>query len=244
MFLLKHHVFKQVNKVISFFWYVLSFLFCNSGKTYVETRFQKTQIQNSMTGDPRSKSAHYKTSAFVPPFVRNAKTETHKTMVLKDSIRIPSAFVPPFKKQRTIVEESSCKAHEGEDKHQKPFVMSSNSKCFVPPTKKTQGAADGTAVAAARSDDMNSQSLPVDFRSVSAVGETSGVDGTCSRRQGAVNSLRYISVKVSLWQFKKKSVCRCISESSEHWAGTGYTRHEAQEEEAPEHSTSSRELVS
>uniref|UniRef100_A0A3Q4IA78 BRCA2 DNA repair associated n=1 Tax=Neolamprologus brichardi TaxID=32507 RepID=A0A3Q4IA78_NEOBR len=95
--------------------------------------------------DPRSKSAHYKTSAFVPPFVRNAKTETHKNMVLKDSIRTPLAFVPPFKKQRTIVQESSCKAHEGEDKHQKPFVMSSNSKCFVPPTKKTQGAVDGTA---------------------------------------------------------------------------------------------------
>ncbi|XP_035766109.1 breast cancer type 2 susceptibility protein [Neolamprologus brichardi] len=162
----------------------------HSGKTYVETRFQKTQIQNSMTGDPRSKSAHYKTSAFVPPFVRNAKTETHKNMVLKDSIRTPLAFVPPFKKQRTIVQESSCKAHEGEDKHQKPFVMSSNSKCFVPPTKKTQGAVDGTAVAAARSDDMNNQSLPVDFRSVSAVGETSGVDGTCSRSQDVYQNLQ------------------------------------------------------
>ncbi|XP_039453877.1 breast cancer type 2 susceptibility protein isoform X1 [Oreochromis aureus] len=156
----------------------------HSGKNYVETRFQKTpQIQNSTMGDPRSKSAHYKTSAFVPPFVRNAKTETHKNMVLKDSIRTPSAFVPPFKKQRTIVQESSCKAHEGEDKHQKPFVMSSNSKCFVPPTKKTQGDADGTAVAPAQSDDMNNQSLPVDFRSDSAGGETSGVDGTCSRSQ-------------------------------------------------------------
>ncbi|XP_030600423.1 breast cancer type 2 susceptibility protein [Archocentrus centrarchus] len=153
-----------------------------NGKNFVETRFQKTpQTKNSNPGDGRSERRT--TSAFVPPFVRNAKAETHKNAVLRDNMRTPSAFVPPFKKQRTTVHESSSKPQEGEDKHQRPFVMLCNSSTFVPPTKKTQGPADVTDLAATPTDDMNNQSLPAECGSVGAVEETSGVAGMCSRNQ-------------------------------------------------------------
>ena len=80
--------------------------------------------------------------AFVPPFLRKAKTETHKDAVLKDNIRAPSAFVPPFKKQKTFAEESSSKPLEKVDKHHHLFVMPSISNTYELTTKKKQSCAD------------------------------------------------------------------------------------------------------
>ncbi|TMS07914.1 Breast cancer type 2 susceptibility protein-like protein [Larimichthys crocea] len=109
-----------------------------NGNSYVETRIQKTPSQHSITGD--SRSAYSKMPMFVPPFLKN--TESRKNTVIKDSIRTPSAFVPPFKKQRTIVKESSSTPQE-EEKLQHT-VTPFNSKTYVPPAKTTQSTSDIT----------------------------------------------------------------------------------------------------
>lgn len=182
-------VVKQITNVISFLCLYLYavFIFCSNGKNFVEPSFRKApQTKSSTRGDGRS--AQHKTPAFVPPFVRNAKAETPQNTVLKDNTRTPSAFVPPFKKQRTPVQKSPCEPQEGEDKQQKPFAVLFDSNGFVPPTKTTHGAADGTGSAATATDDVNNQSLPADCGSAGAVEEASGVHGVCSRSRGAVNT--------------------------------------------------------
>lgn len=72
-------------------------------------------------------------SMFVPPFLKNVKSESLNHTVLKDNVRTP-AFVPPFKKQRTIVQESTSKPQE-EDKQHHLFVMPFKNNTYVPPTK-------------------------------------------------------------------------------------------------------------
>ncbi|XP_060902997.1 breast cancer type 2 susceptibility protein [Labrus mixtus] len=115
-----------------------------SGNQYVESKVQKTApTQHSTPGG--SRSAQSRMPAFVPPFLKNAKTQSCRNAALKDNIRTPPAFVPPFKKQRMIVQESSSKPQEeGEDKHCNVSVMPANSNTYVPPTKKTQSTADIT----------------------------------------------------------------------------------------------------
>ncbi|KAI4815690.1 hypothetical protein KUCAC02_005825 [Chaenocephalus aceratus] len=113
------------------------------GKNDIETRLQKmTPTQPSIPGD--SRSSHPKMPAFVPPFLRNAKTESHKNGVLKVNQGTPSAFVPPFKKQRTIVQKSSSKPQEEEDNNLHLFVTPFCSNTFVPTAKKTQSTTDVT----------------------------------------------------------------------------------------------------
>uniref|UniRef100_UPI0037E81BE9 breast cancer type 2 susceptibility protein-like n=1 Tax=Semicossyphus pulcher TaxID=241346 RepID=UPI0037E81BE9 len=112
-----------------------------SGNQYLETRLQKTTpTQHTAPGE--SRSAQSRMPAFVPPFLKNAKTESRKNTTHKDNIRTP-AFVPPFKKQRTIVQESSSKPQEEEeDKHHNSVVMPSKSNAFVPPIKQTRSTAN------------------------------------------------------------------------------------------------------
>lgn len=103
----------------------------------MDSRLQRTTpTQHSTLGD--------KTPAFVPPFLKNTKTESRSNTVLKDNTRTPSAFVPPFKKQRTIVQESCSKPQEEADKHHQVFVTPCKSNTSVPPTKNTQSTADVT----------------------------------------------------------------------------------------------------
>lgn len=157
------------------------------GKNYMETRLQKAP------GD--SRSAHSKIPAFVPPFFKNSKTETHKNNMFKDNSRTPSAFVPPFKKQRTIVQESCSKPHEEEDKHS---AMPSNSNTYVPPTKKTsrQSTTDVTvdksrediqtvSLADNTKDDLvKNHKLLVGCGAEYSAADASGVVDTLSRSQG------------------------------------------------------------
>ncbi|KAM7399055.1 hypothetical protein PAMP_018348 [Pampus punctatissimus] len=115
------------------------------GKNYMETRLQKT-TQHSAPGD--SRSAHSKIPAFVPPFFNNSKTETHKDNMVNDSRRTHPTFVPPFKKQRTVVQESCSKPHAEEDKQCSTLcAVLSNTSTYVPPTKNTsrQSTADVTS---------------------------------------------------------------------------------------------------
>ncbi|XP_069017435.1 breast cancer type 2 susceptibility protein [Embiotoca jacksoni] len=143
-----------------------------SGKNYVETRFQKTTLKQPSTPS-ESRSTPSKTPAFVPPFIKNVKADT-----LKDNVRTTAAFVPPFKKQRTIIQETSSKPQEQEDKYLRLFV----SNTYVPPTKNTPGATDVTAPVDTTSNNvLNNQSTLVVCGSGSS--EASCADETSSRSQ-------------------------------------------------------------
>uniref|UniRef100_A0A3Q1IDS8 Tower domain-containing protein n=1 Tax=Anabas testudineus TaxID=64144 RepID=A0A3Q1IDS8_ANATE len=81
-----------------------------SGTNYVQNGLQKAiPKQNSTPGDTRP--ARGKMPAFAPPFHKNTKIQTLKNTVVSDNIKTP-LFIPPFKKQRTIVQESSSKAQQ------------------------------------------------------------------------------------------------------------------------------------
>uniref|UniRef100_A0A3Q3FAJ5 BRCA2 DNA repair associated n=1 Tax=Kryptolebias marmoratus TaxID=37003 RepID=A0A3Q3FAJ5_KRYMA len=85
-------------------------------------RLQKTTLPHcSSPGDGRL--SHSKMLPFVPPFVRNVKREIPNTPELKGNTRTP-VFVPPFKKQRTVLQDSSSKQHE-EDKQVLPSAVES-----------------------------------------------------------------------------------------------------------------------
>ncbi|XP_070827360.1 breast cancer type 2 susceptibility protein [Chaetodon trifascialis] len=154
-----------------------------TGKNNVETSLQRT-----------TPAQYSKKPTFIPPFLKNATTESRRSAVLKDNIRTPSAFVPPFKKQRTIVQESSSKPRDEEDKHHHLVVTPFNSNTFVPPTEKTQSTTDLTgnkrkddvqtvALADTTNDNlMNNQNPPVDCGSEDAA-EASHVEDTLSRSQ-------------------------------------------------------------
>lgn len=163
----------------------------------METSFQKTTpTERSAPAD--SKAAQSKKPAFIPPFYKNAKTESCKSTVLKDSVRTSSAFIPPFKKQRIVVQDNSLETKGEEDEEDKfhcvsvtPFKINS----FVPPTKNTESAEDVTgykskediqtmALADTSNNKLvNNQNLPVGCGSEESDGETSCKGGTLSASQ-------------------------------------------------------------
>ncbi len=173
----------------------VSFLSYSSDKNDVKSGLQKTTpTQHLIPGD--NTAAHSKTSTFVPPFLKN--TESRKNTMLKDNTRMPSAFVPPFKKQRTVVQESSFKAQE-EDKSHHVFVTPFESNTYIPPSEKPQTADvisnkckedfQIVALAETTNDDQNNQNVPVGCGSEEAPAEASCLQDTLPRNQGAVNSL-------------------------------------------------------
>ncbi|XP_030007764.1 breast cancer type 2 susceptibility protein [Sphaeramia orbicularis] len=131
-----------------------------SGKSHVETKLQKptTQSVAEHTTPADSRSAHVKVSAFVPPFLNNTKTQTQKNNVHKDNRRTSSVFVPPFKKQRTVVQDSSVKPQKDEEQHNLVTVTPSDSNTCVLLANKTQsimGVADNKS-----KEDIHTQGLP------------------------------------------------------------------------------------
>lgn len=160
----------------------------------METSFQKTTpTERSVPAD--SKAAQSKKPAFIPPFYKNAKTDSCKSTVLKDSVRTSSAFIPPFKKQRIVVQDNSLETKgEGDKLHcvsVTPFKINN----FVSPTKNTQSAEDVTgskskediqtvALADISNNELvNNQNLPVGCGSEESDGETSCKEGTLSASQ-------------------------------------------------------------
>ncbi|XP_033486911.2 breast cancer type 2 susceptibility protein [Epinephelus lanceolatus] len=176
----------------------------SNGKNYVETTLQKTTpTQHSTPGDSRSTQSNM--PAFVPPFLKNTKTESSMNTELKD-MRPPSAFVPPFKKQRTLVQVNSSRPQEEEDKHHHLFVTPFNSNTFVPPSKKTPTTTDITgdrnkegiqtvALADTANDHMmNNQNLPIGCGSEDSAAEASHVEDTLSTSQDMFQNLQNIDL--------------------------------------------------
>ncbi|KAM3615946.1 uncharacterized protein V6R79_010079 [Siganus canaliculatus] len=173
-----------------------------SGKNYVEIRSQKaTPTQHSAPGvNLHNKSAHPKT--FVPPFLKNSKTESRKDTVLKDNMRPPSAFVPPFKKQRAIVLESCSKSQEEDKLHQPGVTPCSSSSStsltatHAPPTNKTQNTAGAAAGASHTSCDnlINNHKPPLGCGSETSAAEALSVEDTLSRAQDILKSIPNIEL--------------------------------------------------
>lgn len=106
-----------------------------------------TRLQHTTPTKPStlrdSNTALPKTAAFIPPFLKNVKPENRRSAVLKDKTQAQSAFVPPFRKQRSVVLKSSSKPQEEEEaKLQCHLVTPCTSNSCAPPTKKTQSTTD------------------------------------------------------------------------------------------------------
>lgn len=151
-------------------------------------------------------------SMFVPPFLKNVKSESLSHTVLKDNVRTP-AFVPPFKKQRTIVQESTSKPQE-EDKQHHLFVMPFKNNTYVPPTKNTQlSVTDNkskedlqmvTLADTTKDNLIDNQSLPVGCESEESSTEASLLEDKLPQSQGAVTFLDEVSITVLLCTTKVK----------------------------------------
>lgn len=107
-----------------------------------------------------------------------------------------SAFIPPFKKQRIVVQDNSLQTKaEEEDKLHCASVTPFKINSFVPPTKNTESAEDVTGYKSkediqtmALADTSNNklvnyQNLPVGCGSEESDGETSCKEGTLSASQ-------------------------------------------------------------
>ena len=185
----------------------------------METKLHNTTPTQHFTSGG-SRSAHSNMPAFVPPFLKNAKMETCKDAVLKVNTRTPPAFVPPFKKQRTFVQESSCKPQQEENKHQHPFVTPTNGSTFLPPTKKTQSSTDvagntskedipQVALADTKQDYLtDNHNAPVGCGSGDSAAKATREDDTFSRDQGAVQPFCVKSVLHSVNTLQ--NICQII----------------------------------
>ncbi|KAM6933332.1 breast cancer type 2 susceptibility protein [Xenentodon cancila] len=156
-------------------------------KNCATTDFQKTSLAQRLTpGDCRSASS--KIPAFVPPFLKNAKVQTGKNPALKENASV-STFVPPFKKQQTILQESFSKQQD----HQ-PLAVWPNSNTYVPPTKKTQDATGVITSLGMANNTVKNQSVLVDCGSASSGGGASHVDATSFRNQDVHQNLENIEL--------------------------------------------------
>lgn len=127
--------------------------------------------------------------------------------MLRDNIKTPSTFVPPFKKQRTTVQDSSSKPHE-EDKQHHLFVMPFKSNTYVPPTKNTQlSVTDNkskedlqmvTMADSTKDNLIDNQNLPVGCETEESSTEASLLEDKLSQSQGAVTFLDEVSITVLL----------------------------------------------
>lgn len=168
------------------------FLSDRDGKNYVVTGLQKTTPQlltpNSTVGEGRS--SHSGITGFAPPFLKNAKTESLKSSESKDNARKSPAFVPPFKKQRHTVQESSLEPQKDQDQNR----HLSKRNTYVPPFKKTQNITEitgnksketiQTSVDAADEDLMKGQNLDLGYGAKDSSAEASGVENKLSTSQG------------------------------------------------------------
>lgn len=130
---------------------------------------------------------------FVPPFIKNAKRELPKNPDPKENPRTP-VFVPPFKKQRTVLQKSFSKQQE-QDKRQLTSTVEPTSNKYVPPAIKTQSTTDVTASVDTRNQNvLNVASVPVNCEVMSSEAEASVVDDSFSNDQGTVTSLTKVDL--------------------------------------------------
>ncbi|XP_027901225.1 breast cancer type 2 susceptibility protein isoform X1 [Xiphophorus couchianus] len=154
-------------------------------KSFVHTRLQRTiQMPHSDQGDGRSAACRMPT--FVPPFFKNSKRDALNKPEARDRKKVP-AFVPPFKKQRVVHEESSPKQQEDNKQHHS-LCLETNSKTDAPLTKTTQNCEEVVTLVNTPNTKMINQSVPLKVGSVSST-EMLHVDDKLSRSQDRTENI-------------------------------------------------------
>lgn len=153
------------------------FIFYRDAKSFVQSRYQRTTDTNP--GDHTSASS--KMQAFVPPFIKSAKRAVSNNPEVGDRKRVP-VFVPPFKKQRIVLQVSS------------PKQQGSDTNNDVTLTKKTPSSTDIVPLMKSSNTNVMIPSVPENEEPVGAA-ETSHVDNKLSRSQGTVIILTKVCVK-------------------------------------------------
>ncbi|XP_014892348.1 breast cancer type 2 susceptibility protein [Poecilia latipinna] len=134
-------------------------------KSFVDTRLQNTiQMPHSEQGDGRSAACRMPT--FVPPFFKNAKRDALNKPEARDRKKVP-AFVPPFKKQRVVQQESSPTQQEDNKQHHS-LCLETNSKTDAPLTKTTQSCEEVVTLVNTSNTKTINQSVPLKVGSVSS----------------------------------------------------------------------------
>lgn len=133
---------------------------------------------------------------FVPPLCKSTSKETCQSATVKDGAKTSAVFVPPFKKQRVIIQDNYSEAKrekkEEEDKHNCVSVTPVKIRSFLPPTEKsastndTPGGKSKDVIRSAASADASrneleiNQKLPVGCRSDQSAGETCKEVNVCN----------------------------------------------------------------
>ncbi|XP_015241885.1 PREDICTED: breast cancer type 2 susceptibility protein isoform X2 [Cyprinodon variegatus] len=140
-------------------------------KSFVQSRYQRTTDTNP--GDHTSASS--KMQAFVPPFIKSAKRAVSNNPEVGDRKRVP-VFVPPFKKQRIVLQVSS------------PKQQGSDTNNDVTLTKKTPSSTDIVPLMKSSNTNVMIPSVPENEEPVGAA-ETSHVDNKLSRSQDRTENI-------------------------------------------------------
>lgn len=160
--------------------------FCRNGAKCFKSSFPQTTPKGH-SGPADGKKAPSKAPTFVAPLCKNTSMETCQTVTAKDSTRTSAVFIPPFKKQRVVVQDSSSEAkrekEEEEDIRNCVSVTPVNIKSFVPPTDKSPSTRDApdckskedirSAADTSRNELEINQNLPFGWRSEDSARETS-----------------------------------------------------------------------
>lgn len=135
------------------------------------------------SGPADGKIAPSKAPVFIPPLCKSTSTETCQSATVKDDAKTPSVFIPPFKKQRVIVQDSYSEAKtEKEDKNNCVSVTPVKIQSCLPPTEMSPCTNDASGCkgkevtrSAASADTSRNElevNLPVGCRSDESTGET------------------------------------------------------------------------
>ncbi|XP_024133108.1 breast cancer type 2 susceptibility protein [Oryzias melastigma] len=125
----------------------------SNGKTKTTTTVQHSTPDNS-------RSAGSKMSPFIPPFYKNANSETSKTSVPQLTTRTP-VFAPPFKKQRTVLQGKT-----DQNTNKLSPVTESNSSAYVPSSKNAQEPSNVISTVNTHSNDTKNPNVDVNGGSV------------------------------------------------------------------------------
>lgn len=162
---------------------VLSFE--RSGTKCFKSSFPQT-APTGRSGTADGKTAPSKAPVFIPPLCKSTSKETCQSATVKDSAKTSAVFIPPFKKQRVIVQDSCSEAKrekkEDEEKHNSGSVTPVKINSFVPPTKspstndapgcKSKEDIRSAASADNSRNELMNQKLPVGCRSDDSAEET------------------------------------------------------------------------
>lgn len=170
-------------------------MFCllqrNRAKCFESSSPQTTATRRSGPAD--GKTAPLKAAVFVPPLCKSTSKETCQSGIAKDGAKTPVVFIPPFKKQRVVVQDSyqEPKRQKMEEENKYDCVSVTPVKSFLPPAEKSpsnndapgckskEGIQSAASADTSRNEPQISQKLPVGLHPQDPAGETCKMANVC-----------------------------------------------------------------